>query len=101
MADFHIFDVSAVALLRYFLLVYLCVISVISAVICTVDKINAKKHKKRVPESDLLLFSALGGSVFMFLTMLAIRHKTRKAKFMICVPLMIFLHCIIGYLILV
>lgn len=101
MADFNIFGVSAVALLRYFLLVYICVISIMSVVICAVDKINAKKHKKRVPESDLLLFSALGGSVFMLLTMLAIRHKTRKPKFIVGVPCMIVLHCMIGYLILV
>ncbi len=40
----------------------------------------------RVPEAQLLLISALGGSVAMYLTMKAIRHKTQHPKFMIGIP---------------
>ncbi len=40
----------------------------------------------RIPEAQLLLISALGGSVGMYLTMQAIRHKTQHPKFMIGIP---------------
>jgi uncharacterized membrane protein YsdA (DUF1294 family) len=43
--------------------------------------------KLRIPEKVLLLFSALGGSVAMFITMLIIRHKTKHVKFMLGIPI--------------
>ena len=49
-----------------------------------VDKESPKYW--RVPEAQLLLISALGGSVAMFLTMQTIRHKTQHPKFMIGIP---------------
>ncbi|MBE6562259.1 MAG: DUF1294 domain-containing protein [Ruminococcaceae bacterium] len=87
--------------LRYFLLIYLGAISLISVIVTVVDKINAKKHKRRVPESDLLLLGALGGSVLMYLTMLIIRHKTKHVKFMAGLPAIILLHAVLAVLILV
>ena len=46
------------------------------------------KHnpRHRTREATLLLLSALGGSVAMFVTMLLIRHKTKHKKFMIGIP---------------
>lgn len=82
------------------LIIYFAAISIVSVVICCIDKINAKKHKARVPESDLLLFSALGGSVFMLITMLIIRHKTKKPKFMVGIPAIIVLQALVAVLIL-
>lgn len=87
--------------LRYFLLIYLGIISLISVIVTAVDKINAKKHKRRVPESDLLLLGALGGSVLMYITMLIIRHKTKHVKFMAGLPAIILLHAVLAVLILV
>ena len=73
-------------------LVYLGVISLISMIVCVYDKIAAKHNPKhRTRESTLLLLSALGGSVVMYLTMQLIRHKTRHLKFMIGIPVIIFL----------
>ena len=40
----------------------------------------------RVPEAQLLLRSALGGSVAMYITMKTVRHKTQHPKFMIGIP---------------
>ena len=74
------------------LCVYLAVISVISVIVCIYDKIAAKKFTKhRTREATLLLLSALGGSVAMFITMLLIRHKTKHVKFMLGIPLIIVL----------
>ena len=70
--------------------IYLIAISVVSIIVCIYDKFAAKhltKHRTR--EASLLLLSALGGSVAMLVTMLIIRHKTKHAKFMLGIPLII------------
>lgn len=74
-------------------LAYLAIISLISIVVCIRDKQVSKRNRVelRVPEKNLLLLSALGGSVAMFLTMLLIRHKTKHAKFMLGIPFIIIL----------
>ena len=71
---------------------YLAAISVVSIIVCIYDKIAAKHAKRhRTPELTLLLLSAFGGSVAMFATMLLIRHKTKHAKFMIGIPVILIL----------
>lgn len=71
-------------------LIYLATISLISFIVCCYDKIAAKRlPKHRTRESSLLLLSALGGSVAMLTTMLIIRHKTKHAKFMVGIPMII------------
>ncbi len=72
-----------------YIYIYLAVISFIAIVVTIADKSKAKRHKWRVPEASLLGISALGGSVAMFITMLIIRHKTKHAKFMLGIPLII------------
>ena len=68
--------------------VYLCLISLVSIIVCCYDKIAAKHNPKhRTREATLLLLSALGGSVAMYVTMQIIRHKTKHAKFMVGIPL--------------
>lgn len=54
-------------------------------------KSNTKGPKIRVPETALLVISALGGSGAMLLTMLLIRHKTKKKKFMVGIPVILVL----------
>ncbi len=71
-------------------LYYIAAISLISIIVCCYDK-SAAKHapKHRTRERTLLLLSALGGSVAMFITMQIIRHKTKHVKFMLGIPLII------------
>ena len=71
------------------LLIYICLISIISLVITVIDKFNAKRNLRRVPESTLLTIAALGGSVAMYITMQIIRHKTKHIKFMLGLPIII------------
>ena len=81
------------------LLYYFVVISLFSCVITVHDKLAAKRHARRVPERVLLLFAALGGSLSMYVTMLLIRHKTRHAKFMIGIPIIIVVQiCLVLFL---
>ena len=74
-------------------LVYIAIISLVSIIVCIYDKKISKKNKVelRIPEKNLLILSALGGSVAMFVTMLLIRHKTKHVKFMLGIPLIIIL----------
>ncbi len=80
-----------------YLYIYLAVINVIAIIITIHDKSAAERGKWRVKERTLMLVSALGGSVGMYLTMLIIRHKTRKPLFMIGIPVIIILELIAVY----
>ena len=76
---------------------YIFIISVISVIVCIHDKKRAKKGGSRVSERMLLILSALGGSVAMYLTMKKIRHKTLHKKFMIGIPAIIALQLAIPF----
>ena len=52
------------------------------------DKRKSRKNLWRTPESTLLLLAFIGGAVGAFLGMLLCRHKIRKAKFYITVPIL-------------
>lgn len=81
-----------------YLYAYLIVISIISVIVCFYDKFAAKVAKRhRTREAFLLLLSALGGSVAMFLTMLIIRHKTKHVKFMLGIPVIMVLQAIAAF----
>jgi uncharacterized membrane protein YsdA (DUF1294 family) len=72
-------------------LAYIAIISLISIIVCIYDKKISKKNRVelRTPEKTLLILSAIGGSVAMFITMLIIRHKTKHVKFMLGIPAII------------
>ena len=76
-----------------FVLAYLAIISLVSIVVCIYDKKISKKNRVelRIPEKTLLILSALGGSIAMFVTMLLVRHKTKHVKFMLGIPVIILL----------
>ena len=75
-------------MLEKIILIYLAAISFISLTVCIYDKVISKKNRVelRVPEKNLLVLSALGGSIAMYITMQIIHHKTKHAKFMIGIP---------------
>lgn len=82
----------------FWLLIYLAVISLISVIVTVCDKLAARKRKNRVSENTLMLLSVLGGSVFMYLTMHLIRHKTKHLKFMLGIPLIFGAQCALALL---
>ena len=78
-------------MLEKIILLYVAVISLISIVVCVYDKIISKRDRVelRIPEKTLLILSALGGSVAMYIAMQITHHKTKHAKFMIGIPVII------------
>ncbi len=79
--------------MRY-LMDYLIVINIITWMMYGLDKWKAKSGKWRIPERTLLLVTALGGSAGALVAMLLFRHKTRKAKFVVGVPVLLVVHCV-------
>lgn len=80
--------------MKYFL-IYLAAVSIIAVIMTVSDKSRAKKHKRRIAEKTLFGTAVLGGSAAMYLTMLAIRHKTKHKRFMIGLPLIIIVQAIV------
>ena len=60
-----------------------------------IDKLKAKSSKSRIPETTLLLFALLGGSLGAWLGMKVWRHKTQHKKFYIGVPFIVILQVLI------
>lgn len=74
---------------------YWVIISIIGVFFTIKDKRAAIKNKWRVPEATLMIIGLLGGAAAMFITMKIIRHKTKRLKFMLGLPLETALHVLI------
>lgn len=77
------------------LIIYYFVMNLIASFMAIRDKDKAKKGKWRISEDALMLIAFLGGAFGEFLTMKKIHHKTRHAKFMVGLPVAVFIHTII------
>lgn len=77
--------------------IYLAVIALLAIVMTLYDKRAARLGSWRVKERTLLLVAVFGGSVAMFATMRIIRHKTKHAKFMVGIPVIIILQIAIAF----
>lgn len=73
----------------HFLSAYLLIINAAAFLLMLADKHRARKKLWRVPENIFLLFALLGGSVGILAGMYTFRHKTRKPKFYIGVPVIL------------
>lgn len=68
-------------------LVFFVLMNLITFLLFRKDKKRAEKHAFRIPEKDLIGFSAVFGAMGGLLGMIVFHHKTRKPKFYILVPL--------------
>ena len=71
--------------------------NLISFTIFYIDKRKSIKGNNRISENSLLLSALLLGSIGAFLSMQIFRHKTKKLKFRILVPLFFVLRVLILY----
>jgi uncharacterized membrane protein YsdA (DUF1294 family) len=72
----------------YILAIFLAVMSFVSFVVTTYDKLAAEAGKRRISENALLILAVFGGAVGEYITMKRIRHKTKHPKFMITLPIL-------------
>lgn len=84
------------------LAIWLVFINVLTFLVFGVDKWKAKRKEKketvrRVPEKNLLLMAAVGGSVGALLGMKAFHHKTLHKAFRLGVPVILALQIIIPF----
>lgn len=75
--------------------IYLLSINIISFIITAYDKLLAIKNKNRISEHTLITLTIFGGSLGTLLSMIIFKHKTRKPKFYILVPLFLIIHIFI------
>lgn len=66
---------------------YIAASNIIAFFAYGIDKQRARRHQWRIPEATLLGLAAIGGSVGALLGMRIFHHKTKKARFVIGVPL--------------
>lgn len=78
---------------------YLAAVNLITFTAFGIDKWKAVHKQWRIPEKTLLGLSFIGGAAGGLVAMHLFRHKTRKRKFAVGVPLMLILHLAMGYLV--
>ena len=78
------------------LFAYLLGMNAAAYILMAVDKTNAIRKARRSPEAVLLLIAALGGSLGEWLGMVSLHHKTKHKKFLILVPVFLFVHIALG-----
>lgn len=71
------------------IIIYLCVINIVSFFLYGLDKQKAKRRKWRIPEATLLGVAFMGGSIGAFLGIQIFHHKTKKVKFYIGIPMIL------------
>jgi len=71
-----------------YLYMYLIAINLIAFLIYGIDKKRAIKGRWRISETTLLALSLFGGGIGSMLSMNIFRHKTKKPKFLIGVPIL-------------
>ena len=81
------------------MLIYLLIVNAAGFILMLTDKIKAKKHLWRIPETTLFLAAILGGSAGCLLGMYAFRHKTKHLKFTLGMPLILAVQIVLGILI--
>lgn len=78
------------------LFIYLVLINAVSFLLMLVDKHKARKNLWRIPEATLMGAAAIGGSLGALAGMYLVRHKTKHLKFTVGIPVLLFLHILIG-----
>ena len=68
--------------------VWLIIINMIAFIAYGIDKHKAIIKKWRTPEALLIFLALIGGAPGALIGMFVFRHKTRKPKFFITVPLL-------------
>ena len=74
-------------MIQNLIVLYLIIINAVGLLLMLADKRAAKKSAWRIPEARLMHLALSGGCFGIFLGMQLFRHKTRKPRFTVLVPL--------------
>ena len=74
---------------------WIILLSLVLLVIMGIDKTAAKRGKRRIRESTLLMLAVIGGSIGGLLGMLVFRHKTQKPAFYLGIPGIALAQCLL------
>ncbi len=77
------------------IVIYLLIINVLGFLAMGFDKWKAKRGSWRTPENTLFGFTILGGGIGTIAGIYAFRHKTKKKKFTVGMPLILALEVIL------
>ena len=74
-----------------YIIIYIIVINLIAFLMFFLDKKYAEYGRWRISEKSLILIALFGGSVGAIYGMKCFRHKTKKPKFYIGLPIILIL----------
>lgn len=71
------------------IMIYLEAVNLAAFILMGIDKRRARLGRWRIPEAALMLSAVLGGGIGALAGMYLFRHKTRKTKFTVGIPVII------------
>ena len=77
------------------IIIYLLIINVLGFLAMGFDKWKAKRGRWRIPEDSLFMFTILGGGIGTIVGIYTFRHKTKKLKFTVGMPLILILEILL------
>lgn len=77
------------------IIIYFVVVNFLSILMFFIDKKKAEKNLWRISEKALILVSILGGSVGALIGMYTFKHKTKKLKFTVGIPVILILQIVL------
>ena len=78
------------------IIMYLIAVNLLAFVSFGVDKQKAQTHQWRISEKTLLGIAVCGGSLGAICGMRLFRHKTRHAKFVIGLPVILLIQAVLA-----
>lgn len=73
-----------------YIILYVILINIIGFGVMALDKYKAQKGYWRTPEKTIFIITLLGGGIGTIVGMYTFRHKTKKLKFTIGLPTILF-----------
>lgn len=83
------------------IIAYLAIINAVGFLFMLIDKRKAQKNLWRIPERTLLAVAICGGSIGALLGMNTFRHKTKKLKFSLGLPVILAIQVLLAVFILI
>lgn len=85
----------------YAAIIYFVIINMVGLIIMSVDKKRAIKKAWRIPEATLFLIALVGGSIGTTAGMYLFHHKTKHWYFVIGMPAILIIQCVVAGVILI